>query len=191
MERPYGACRQEAGYGLIEIRLQSVGQLFNSLDPAPFHEKDIDRDAEAYIVESVRELPRAMPLKLLVHVPEAERAAAEAANVTDAIQHYFDYRRWAEQAALHRLLAQGRLAALIGLLFLVACMGAREIVLSLGDGAPSRLVGEGLMIIGWVAMWRPVEIFLYDWWPIRRMRDIYGKIARTPVEIRAGGEARR
>ena len=191
MDRPYGGYRQEAGYGLIEIRLHGVGQLFNSLDPAPFREKDIDRDAEAYIVESVRELPRAMPLKLIVHVPETERAAAEAADVKDAIQNYFDYLRWAEQAALHRLLSQGRLALLIGLMFLAACMGAREVLLSLGDGAPSRLVGEGLMIIGWVAMWRPVEIFLYDWWPIRRMRDIYGKIARIPVEIRAGGSAGR
>jgi len=191
MDQPYGDYRQEAGYGLIEIRLHSVGQLFNSLDPAPFHEKDLDHDAETYIVESVRELPRALPLKLVVHVPEAERAAAEAANVKDAIQHYFDYRQWAERATLHRLLSQGRIALFIGLLFLAACMGAREIVLSFGSGPLARLIGEGLMIIGWVAMWRPVEIFLYDWWPIRRTCDVYGKIAQMPVEIRAGAEPRR
>ena len=34
----------------IEIYLDRIEQLFNSMDPSPFHEKDLDRDAEEFIV---------------------------------------------------------------------------------------------------------------------------------------------
>ena len=44
---------------------------------------------------------------------------------------------------------------------------------------------EGMLIAGWVAMWRPLEIFLYDWWPVRRRNRIFGKLAAMPVLIRA------
>ena len=41
---------------LIEIKLSSVMQLFNSFDPAPFHEKELDTAAEHYIIETVKDL---------------------------------------------------------------------------------------------------------------------------------------
>ena len=44
------------------------------------------------------------------------------------------------------------------------------------------LLRESLVIGGWVAMWRPLEIYLYDWWP-RRIGRIYEKLSRVPVEI--------
>ena len=36
--------------GLIEVKLTELNQLFNSMDPSPFHERDLDHDAEEFIV---------------------------------------------------------------------------------------------------------------------------------------------
>lgn len=63
--------------GVIEVRIRELAQLFNSLDPSPFHERDLDDDAEAYIVDWARELPADTRLTLVVHLPEAEAAKAE------------------------------------------------------------------------------------------------------------------
>ena len=38
----------------IEIRIKSIEQLFNSLDPAPFRERELDREAERHIVSYAR-----------------------------------------------------------------------------------------------------------------------------------------
>ena len=43
----------------------------------------------------------------------------------------------------------------------------RELAFSFLAGAASDIVAE-LLVIGWVAKWRPLEIFLYEWVPIRR-----------------------
>jgi len=53
----------------IEISLSRLGQLFNSLDPSPFHERDLDQDAEEYIIGSAEEIPRQDPLRLVIYLP--------------------------------------------------------------------------------------------------------------------------
>jgi hypothetical protein len=53
--------------------------------------------------------------------------------------------------------------------------------------APSpigRVIEECLRIFGWVANWRPIEIFLYDWWPIVRRRNLYQRLSAARVELR-------
>ena len=81
-------------------------------------------------------------------------------------------------------LRQGRGSLLIGLTFLAACLSARELIAGLGTGTVYEIVQEGLLISGWVAMWRPIQIFLYDWWPIRNLRTLYNKLSRIKVDIR-------
>jgi len=168
----------------IEIRLSKLQQLFNSLDPSPFHEKDLDADAEEYIVGSVVEFPLQQPLKLVIHLPADQLALAESANLQDAIHNYFAYRREVARRRVRFQFREGRTALLIGLLFLVLCISIRQLVLALGHGAGWQTVSEGLLIVGWVAMWRPLEIYLYDWWPIRHHGRVFAKLATMPVELR-------
>jgi hypothetical protein len=46
-----------------------------------------------------------------------------------------------------------------------------------------QVLHEGLAIAGWVAMWRPLEVFLYDWWPIRADARRFDRLATMPVRI--------
>jgi hypothetical protein len=169
----------------IEIRLAKLQQLFNSLDPSPFHEKDLDSDAEDYIVGWVDEFPLQQPLKLIIHLPADQIALAEAESLEDAIHNYFGYRVGETRRRLRFLLREGRTALGIGLLFLFLCMTVRELALALGPGTVSQILAEGLLILGWVAMWRPLQLLLYEWWPIRHHSRVYAKLAAMPVEVRA------
>ena len=53
----------------------------------------------------------------------------------------------------------------------------------LGAGSAARILSEGLIIIGWVANWRPLEIFLYGWWPLARRRKLYQRLADMPIDV--------
>jgi hypothetical protein len=174
----------EPAVAAVEIRLLKLQQLFNSLDPSPFHEKDLDADAEEYIVGSVDEFPLQQPLRLVVHLPDDQIALADTANLQDAIHNYFTYRVDETRRRLRFLLREGRIALLIGLVFLFLCMSVRELALALGHGTVSQILAEGLLILGWVAMWRPLQILLYEWWPIRHHSRVYAKLAAMPVEVR-------
>ncbi len=167
----------------IELSLNRVAQLFNSLDPAPFHERDLDADAEDYIISSAEETPRQRPLKLVIHLPADQAPQAGSHDLGEAIHNYFAYRAAHEQRRLRVLFRDGRIALAIGLAFLLCCMLLRELVRSLGHATVSDIIGEGMLIIGWVAMWRPLEIFLYEWVPIRRRCHTLAKLAKIPVVV--------
>lgn len=168
---------------LIEIKLNNVMQLFNSFDPSPFHEKDLDDDAEEYIVSTAGEFSLATPLHLTIQLP-AEAVTPETKQmVTKAIHHYFEYKSGGAERQLRILLRQGRVSLLIGLAFLFSCISARQLVATLGTGTFHEILQEGLLISGWVAMWRPIQLFLYDWWPIRNLQRLYLKLSRVSVDV--------
>jgi hypothetical protein len=181
-QHPRGSSMAEAR---IEMRLSRLAQLFNSLDPSPFHERDLDQDAEEYIISSAEELPRQLPLRLLIHLPADQVPQSGEHDLEEAIQNYFGYRAAHEQRRLRALFRDGRIALATGIVFLLCCMILREVAFSFEPGPVSDIVGEGMLIIGWVAMWRPLEIFLYEWVPIRRRCQTLSKLAGMPVVVEA------
>jgi hypothetical protein len=180
--------RTDKGVALIELRLQTLDQLFNVFDPSPFHRKDLDQDAENYIVGALRELGP-LPARLVLHLPRDIALAEDARGVGEAIRNYFAYQAQITARDLRLELRRGRQSLAIGLLFLGGCQLLRQLVLSFGDGTIQTIFAEGLLIAGWVALWRPIEIYLYDWWPYRRRLQVYRRLAEIEVAIEASARA--
>jgi hypothetical protein len=174
--------------GVIELKLREPAQLFNSMDPSPFHERDLDPKAEEFIVGWAGEYPRGAALEMIVHLSETPRDPALASIVESGVQGYFAERMQMTRRELRTLFSIGRASLLIGLTFLGFCTVASRLVLNLGEQPFYRVAAFGLEIAGWVAMWRPFEIFLYDWWPILRRRRLYARLARMRVAVMAPHE---
>lgn len=180
------AYRCEGGTCLIEIRLRDLRQLFNTLDPAPFHEKDLDPAAEEYIVSAVREIgPH--PSQLVLHLPPGT-TDDEAYGAVTAIRNYFAGRTHHAREQLRLLFGRGVVSLLIGLAFLVTCLSLRQLFVA-SVGPLMTVLSEGLLILGWVAMWKPVEIFLYDWWPEFDKGRVFDRIAHMTIETGVGAQA--
>ena len=169
----------------INIRLLTLRQLFNSFDPSPFHNKDLDAEAHEYIAGSVDEYALQKDLRLVIEIPADELKGAAASTLPDAIHNYFSYRAQEVRRKIRFLMREGRSALLIGFVFLVACTSLRQLTVTFVETPFAGPLSEGLLILGWVAMWRPIQIFLYDWWPVRHTGRIYAKLAVMPVEVRA------
>ncbi len=170
--------------GLIEVKLTELKQFFNSMDPSPFHECDLDDDAEEFIVSWAQEHPRQHDLRLVLHLTQAPPDTPDPQRlVAESVAHYFDYRARMMHREFKRLMREGRASFMIGLLFLIACQYAASLIASPAGNWPT-VAREGLTIIGWVAMWKPLNIYLYSWWPILTRRRLYQRLARMPVEVR-------
>jgi hypothetical protein len=169
----------------IEIFVDKIEQLFNSMDPSPFHERDLDDDAEEFIVSWAQEFPRRDPISLVVHVNQLPAHGDAQKLVETAVHHYFAYRAKLNSFEFRHLLKEGRTSLIIGLVFLGACLLTSEWLLRQQSGSLSIVARESLTIAGWVAMWRPIRIFLYDWWPLLRLGHLYEKLSRMHVDVRA------
>jgi hypothetical protein len=167
----------------IELKLREVGQLFNTMDPAPFPEKDLDGDAEEFILSWVREFPLDEPVLLVVHLGESPVDQNPQSLIEQGVHHYFAYRARLNRLDFRRLLKEGRQSLVIGILFLAGCLIAGQAVGGGDSGTFRSIARESLTIAGWVAMWRPMQIYLYDWWPLRRRGKLYEKLSRMKVEV--------
>ena len=102
------------------------------------------------------------------------------------MQKYFKYRAEVTQRDLNELFPMGRWSLLIGMVVLAVGPLATQLVTGrLGESQLARYFEEGLIIISWVANWKPMEIFLYERWPVLRTRNLYRQLANPTVEARA------
>jgi hypothetical protein len=168
---------------LIEVRVRELRQLFSMIDPSPFDERDLAPDAEEFIVNWARDVPRSSPLALLVHLDRPAGTADEASLLRDAVQQFFDRREAAARRRLRDLFRRGRVSLLIGFAFLGVLGVVANMLGGLMPGALGGVLRESFLIGGWVAMWRPLEVFLYDWWPIRAEARLFGRLATMPVRV--------
>ena len=118
--------RRKDGRVLIEIKLTSVSQLFNSFDPAPFYEKELDSDAEEYIVDTVQDFPAKTKFMILIYLPPALVVSEEVKKIIPGIHNHFqdpDACYGTESQAENPV---GRFSLLVGLSFLAVALIASQ-----------------------------------------------------------------
>jgi hypothetical protein len=153
---------------VIEVHVAELKQLFNSIDPSPFRNRDLDPKAEDFIVGWAKDFHRDMQLALVVSLDRSAGLPDEAAVLRDAIHEFFHQRALGQQRRLRELLRVGRTSLAIGLVVLASAVALGNLLGNLMKGSNvGDVLRETLVIGGWVSMWRQPEIFLYDWWPIR------------------------
>jgi len=117
------------------------------------------------------------------------RVSDQVAMVRDAIHEFFRQRTLSASRRLSQLFRVGRTSLLIGVVFLTVAITLAGLVdRALGGSQMSALIRESMVIGGWVAMWRPLEIFLYDWWPILAERKLFDRLSVAPVRITSRNE---
>ena len=175
--------KKENGSILIEIKLSSVMQLFNSFDPAPFHEKELDSAAEHYIVDTVSDFPKKTRLKIVIYLPPDIATTERAMKIPAAIHNHFQYKMLVSDRKFRSHFQHGRITLLIGLTFLAIALVARQFVSTLDNHILAQLFADALLIIGWAAMWEPITVLLYELWPINQMKKTYEKISTMEIEV--------
>jgi hypothetical protein len=165
----------------IELKVERIGALFDAFDPFPLPSRDLSQAAENFIVSWAREAPGDARLRIRIHAPPGD---PDEAMVGDAFANHFNYRARVTTADLRELFRVARLSLAIGLAVLAACvLVARVLSALVHDATLVRVITEGLLILGWVANWRPIELLLYDWWPLVRRGRLYRRLAEAPVEL--------
>ena len=90
----------------------------------------------------------------------------------------------------------GRYSLLAALLFLGPVIVIAESAAHMVQTERYAALIENSLVIGaWVALWRPIEIFLYDWWPIRAEARLFDRLSQMDVRTirrrRPGATTRR
>lgn len=175
---------------LLKLRLSGFSQLFSSLDPAPFHERELDSEAASYIFDWACDAPSRQPLALQLVLGADKIDPVEAAAVPSAVHDFFKRRAASRRKEVRMLMRNGRISLLVAVVFImIASAIAQWLGGVMPDGRYQTLVKESIVVACWVAMWRPAGIFLYDWWPLVEDARLYDRLSEMSVGVTADGTA--
>ncbi|MBU6373930.1 MAG: hypothetical protein KJS97_14470 [Alphaproteobacteria bacterium] len=170
---------------IIELKIERVEALFDAFDPFPLVSRDLSHAVDDYVIGWARELSPAAPWLIRLHIP-VDRAG-DAAGIGEAFRTYFTSRARVADGDLRELFRFARRSLAVGLVVLAACIVSARVGASIfTEPSVSRILSESLLVLGWVSTWRPIELLLYDWWPIRRRRELCLKLAATPIDVVSG-----
>ncbi len=175
--------RQIEGKPLIEVRVKEPKQLFDARDPAPFRERDLDDDLAEYILSSAKEIPLSTPFIMRFYISHIGEPELDENTIRDGVHEHFRYQVTLRQRELQQFAKRAQLFFVIGSLVLTLCLTiAKQIPAS--NQTSLAIIREGLVIFGWVSMWKPIELILFDWYPLFEKLRIYRKITLAPIDVK-------
>jgi hypothetical protein len=177
--------RRTGSAATVSIHVRELAQLFNSLDPSPFWDRDLDRAAAEFIEDEFRDKQSAEIWHLHVHVQEG---GTSPTDLQTAIETYYGRLANSARLALREHLWMGQLALFGGLAIFLLSMGARGILSGMVSHLPP-ILDEGLIILAWLALWRPAEALIYGWVPFYRNRRLFERLAGVRVFVRVSAPA--
>jgi hypothetical protein len=174
--------RATSSESILEVRILNVDQIFDNHDPAPFRERDLDPDFVDYLVDGVRDLGTVKPIRIIVWLGQA----CPPGQIEEAVHRYFEHALTRIDRSRREQVRSGGIGlAIAGVAIVVlTALGqlvARTIPNPLGAGLQTALE-----ISGWVFMWRPIEVLIYDGIPVRREKRVLRAIRAAPIDVRVG-----
>lgn len=170
---------QRDAVATIEISVGTVTDLFDTLDPAPLPTRTLEGGAERYLVARARAHRSTAPPRLVVHLPESLRPLT--ADATVAIHEHFRRAHAHGEWAFRRRLRVGGVTLAVALGVLAGSFWLRGLLSGIEGQTLAQGLGEGLLILGWVAMWRPVEILLFEHWESHLDHATLERLASVPI----------
>lgn len=166
---------------ILEVRILSVDQIFDNRDPAPFRDRDLDPDFVDYLVDGVRDLGTSKPIRIVVWLEQA----CPPGQIEEGVHSYFDHALARIDRRRREQVRSGGAALVISVIAIVVLTGLGQLVAMTIPNALGAAFQTALEISGWVFMWRPIEVLVYDGIPMRRERRVLRAIATAAIDVRA------
>jgi hypothetical protein len=178
-QRNWPRTHDELNDSPIQVRVATVEGIFNPMDPTPLEERSLNQEVADWIEEWAEDFDKDHEITVEIYVADGRFAGRELA-IVNGLHNHFEYRAWQSGRELSKLMREGRVSLLIGICA-IAFFNAAGRLIGASKNPVVEVIHEGLSVLGWVSMWKPMEIFLYEWWPIRRERRACRRLAECTV----------
>lgn len=180
--------RQDGDTTLVELHLRSVEQLFDLKDPAPFHERDLDDDAVAYLLAAMEDVRRVKKIEVVfLFASDREQSKLPADELEASIRAHFRYERERERRTIATTRRQGQLTLVVALVLLALSLTIAAQLESYANAHTGwKVVREGLTIFGWVVLWNPVDALIFGWIAPWQRAKLFARIEAAPYRFEWG-----
>ena len=166
----------------IILKLKDADQVLIAPHNIFYEKRMLSPDAEEYLIEEAEKPSNRTAFYLKVYLPPENLNRSQ--EIETAIHQHFAYRKNKSLKQLSRTLKLGWKGLLVAIVFLSILVSFTLIIISqIPEGSLSVIFREILIILGWVALWRPADLLLYEWRPFKRDANLFERLERCKVEV--------
>jgi hypothetical protein len=163
----------------IDLQTDAVDALFHPFDPSPLPRRIVSSEADAYVVERVSSVPDDAPLELRILLPAS--AAARCDDVQEAFRGHYASCAARQRLLLRRHFREAGLMLLKGIVFAVILITIARSIAAFSESLLMSKIAGGLSLIVWVCLWRPVDMLIYEWRPLKNEVKLRDRLAEIRV----------
>lgn len=170
----------------ISLVLRHGHQLFENDLPLPAEHVSLSQPVLDFLEDSIDAHRDCSVFDLKIYMPEKDRETFESFLVDDiatTFDRYFERHIQKQRQRLSDHFQQARKMLYLGLGFMLLCMLIRAIWVPEDTTTLMSSIREGLLVIGWVALWKPVEELIFNWWPIKDELRLWESFQRLRASI--------
>jgi hypothetical protein len=175
----------DSGYYDITLKLGNIKHLFQEPEFDPFLPQQNSRSGIDAIASELKPTSLNCKLRTTILLPNNQLSEHLEQATIEALQRYCSDRIEQTTNDLASLRGRGFRALQRGLLFLAVCLLLSTLFDELKSfpGLIRRFLSEGFLIAGWVSLWHPIELLLYEWGPYQRQKQIYELIKEMELKV--------
>lgn len=170
----------------IELKLNALSDLLNVKNLDVFPTKYLDSDAADYLYSEANKIIKLKrdSYALKVFLPKKDIESDTGELVTTMVHDYFAYKAKLSSQDIKINFVRGRRSIVVVASFVAFCFALGYMLMKIITDEDLKLLVQGVFVIAmWVAVWNPVDTFLFAWWPMGRDKKIYDKLASMPIEV--------
>ncbi len=180
----HGPSEGPDGVWEIELNLRTYADAFQTLVPLPLPYLNIDPDIVEYVEEQMEEIPKKSPGRLVLGLPAEEIEPGDEETVRRLTAIYFEQRNKRLAKEEREALKSVFSAVFWGFVFMLFCQIVRWLADFPEYPTITQTISEGMLVLGWVALWNPYDRLLFTWWPAVKQRRLMNRIAELEVVLR-------
>lgn len=184
------ARRAPDGVWEIKVVLSNLSDAIETFVPLPLADVQFDTDLVAYVEEQVESIPKKDPFRLTVCLPVDRIDPADETVLRTILQVYLAERIRKRRAQEREALRSVTSACFWGFVFMLGCQVVRLLANFPQYPTLTSTLSEGLLVLGWVALWNPYDRQLFSWWPALKQRRLVERIAQAQFDFKAGSYGR-
>lgn len=163
------------------LRLSSMDELFWPFDARPAAERAISADARWALLDEWERVREREPSTLTIYAPDSDRAATDEQAVAGAIRASLSLAS-GRLRDIDPLSRQEKIALRLGLIFWFASILVSTWIDRSSDDVLAEGISQGVVVVGWVALWPPAARFMTEVVPHLFNRRRFAEF--TDIEVR-------
>jgi hypothetical protein len=174
----------------ITLALPDADSLFVIPEANPLHGKTVYEPGIDTIEDLVRNFHQKDEIRLCLYFPKQKISPDLEPRIKKAIEDYCDFQIISLKRSLELQTRQGRRTLIFGTAILIFCLLLSGIGFYISDNATSPLLYalggfmfNGFMIIGWVSLWTPTSMLVFERWPDWISKNTFTRMKRMQITV--------